>query len=135
MLLEVDDMRGHYGYNSSVIAGSSAIDQLAARFVSSRRPLLDGSLRQMYGVDALTPDSVVRRRTSIVFRVTRDHDIVTLSFNGKQIQLPDYVEPSLRYLAEATRFTVRPIPGEIDDAGKVALARALLREGFLTLDT
>ena len=116
-------------------AVDSAIEKLAARFVSGRRPLLDGALSRFYVRDALTVDSAVERRTNIIFRITRDHDAVTLAFGGKQIQLPDYVEPSLRYIAAATRFTVREIPGEIDDAARLVLVRSLLREGFLTLDS
>ena len=111
-----------------------AFEKVAARFVSSRRPLLDGSLLEVYEVGAITPDSVVMRRAGMVARLTRDHDVVRLGFYGKQLQFPDYVEPCLHYLMEATRFTVREIPDEIDDAGKVALARVLAREGFLTLD-
>jgi hypothetical protein len=36
---------------------------------------------------------------------------------------------------EVTRFTVREIPGEIDNAGKAVLVQALPREGFLTRDS
>ena len=57
-----------------------------------------------------------------------------LSYSGKTIRLPAYVEPSLRHLAETTDVAVREIPGELDDAGKLVLVRSLLREGFLTLN-
>ena len=113
---------------------NSAVEKVAARFVSSRQPLLDGALSSANRVEAITPTSAVKRRTDIIFRITRDQETVTLSFYGKKIQLPAYTEPSLRYIVQTTRFTVRDIPGEIDDAGKVVLVRSLLRQGFLTLD-
>jgi ribosomal protein L16 Arg81 hydroxylase len=112
----------------------NALEKVAAHFVSSRQPLLDGALSSGNRVEAITPASAVKRRTNIICRITRDEETVTLSFYGKKIQLPAYTEPSLRFIVQATRFTVRDIPGDIDDAGKVVLVRSLLREGFLTLD-
>ena len=58
----------------------------------------------------------------------------TVSCYGKQIQFPDYVELSLRYLLEETRLTLWDIPGERGDAGKVVLVRVLVREGLLIVD-
>ena len=60
--------------------------------------------------------------------------MIELSFRGKRLQLPDYVELSLHQLAQATRMTVRDISGELDDAGKLVLVQFLVREGFLILD-
>ena len=112
----------------------NTIEKVAARFVSSRQPLLDGALSSANRVEAITPASAVKRRTSIIFRIIQDEKAVTLSFYGMKIQLPAYTEPSLCYIVQTTRFTVRDIPGEIDNAGKVVLVRSLLREGFLALD-
>ncbi len=113
---------------------NNAIEKVAARFVSSRQPLLEGALSSAHRVEAITPASAVKRRTEIIFLITRDQETITLSFHGKKVQLPLYTEPSVRFIAATTMFAVRDIPGEIDDAGKVVLVRSLLREGFLTLD-
>ena len=111
-----------------------AVAKIAARFVASRRPLLDGALVRFYDAEDLTVESTVRPRASIIFRLITEGDTVILQLAGKQITLPDYVEPSLHYLMEVSRTTVHEIPGELDDAGKLVLVRSLLREGVLTLE-
>lgn len=71
---------------------------------------------------------------SALSSASREPEVIKLSFHGKHLQFPDYVEPSLCQLAEATRMTVRDIDGELDVAGKLVLVRSLVREGFLILD-
>lgn len=119
---------------ASDAAVDTALEKIAARFVASRRPLLDGALSQVGAAEAITLDSTVRRRTNIIFRLVRNGDRVTLSFYGKKVELPDYVEASLRYVTQAAQFRVCEIPGEIDDAARVVLVRSLAREGFLIVD-
>jgi ribosomal protein L16 Arg81 hydroxylase len=113
---------------------ADVVEQLAERFVMSRPALLYGQLLELEELDRLTVDSVVRQRRGIVSRVKEAGGTVALLFQGKQIKLPAYAAPALRYAVETDHFTVASMSGDLDDPGKLALARCLIREGFLTID-
>ena len=100
------------------------------KLVRTRRPVLGGQLTQLRALESLDVHTVVERRQTVLF----DLDGTTLSFEGKDLTLPDEAAEDLVFLAQAGEpFTPAELPGDLDDEGRLVLVRRLVREGFLVL--
>jgi bifunctional lysine-specific demethylase and histidyl-hydroxylase NO66 len=102
--------------------------RVRARFVDSRRPILDGQLSELRALAALTVEDELERRDTVI----ADLDGTTLVFEGKRLCFPARIEPELAFLV-TTEAPLRAseLPGELDDAGRLVLVSRLVREGFL----
>ncbi|MGE5691995.1 MAG: cupin domain-containing protein [Pseudomonadota bacterium] len=121
--------------------GAELLDRLAAEldpdtvaaarrraFVASRRPILDGQLAQLRGLDAITPATVVERRATVIAEL----DDGVLRFEGTELRFPAHALEEVGALVEATGpVALADLPGTLDGASRVVLARRLVREGFL----
>ncbi|MDP1850309.1 MAG: cupin domain-containing protein [Solirubrobacteraceae bacterium] len=119
------------------LAARLAADEVARRarrrFVDTRRPILDGQLSQMRTLAALTPDTPLERRATVIADVEPDADgVVGLRFEGKLMRFPAKAADAVAaiHAARAT-FTAAELPGPLDEAGRLVLVRRLVREGFL----
>jgi hypothetical protein len=100
------------------------------RLVRTRRPVLPGQLTQLRALEALTLETPLERRPTVLF----DLDGPTLSYEGKQIAFPAAAEEALAFVAYSDEpFTAGEMPGELDDESRLVLVRRLVREGFLRL--
>jgi bifunctional lysine-specific demethylase and histidyl-hydroxylase NO66 len=100
------------------------------RLVSTRRPILGGQLSHLRELDALTLETPIERRPTVLF----DLDGLTLAFEGKEISFPPTVQEPIAFAAAAEGlFTPSELPGDLDDASRLVLVRRLVREGFLRL--
>jgi hypothetical protein len=120
---------------------SDLVERLAARLdaddvarrarvklVRSRRPILDGQLEEVRELGSLTAETPLERRVTVI----ADLDGSTLSFEGKQVTVPDYARTELEAIFEAEGpFTAAELPGELDDESRLVLLRRLAREGFV----
>jgi ribosomal protein L16 Arg81 hydroxylase len=109
-----------------------AVDEAAKWAMVSEPPSLDGHLLDLAALGGLTPDTELRLRTHLAWRLDKREGNLSITFNGKHVTMPDYVEPCIRLMASGERFTVGSLPNAIDDESKLVLAERLLREGFLT---
>jgi ribosomal protein L16 Arg81 hydroxylase len=99
-----------------------------ARFVDSRRPILDGQLSELRALPALTTEDELERRDTVI----ADLEGTTLVFEGKRLRFPARIEPELAFLVTTDApFRASELPGELDDAGRLVLVSRLVREGFL----
>jgi hypothetical protein len=71
----------------------------------------------------------------VIADLVEDRDGQTvLAFEGKQLVFPRHVEPELHHAVTATEpFRLSELPGNLDAAGRLVLARRLVREGFLSV--
>jgi lysine-specific demethylase/histidyl-hydroxylase NO66 len=98
------------------------------RFVDGHRPILDGQLAEVRTLDAITVDTVLERRPTVI----ADLNGTTLSFEGKHVAFPEHVQEELETIAAAEEpFTAADLPGDLDDGSRLVLVRRLIREGFL----
>ncbi len=108
-----------------------ALDHFVDDFLVSCPPSLRGQLAQVAGLDHLTIDSTVKVREAVIWRVeTEDHSIVIRCAN-RSIKFPAHAGDAVRFALDHRRFTVRDLPSGLDDEGKLALVRRLVREGLL----
>ena len=63
-----------------------------ARFVDSRRPILDGQLSELRALDTLTGDTELERRDTVI----ADLDGTTLAFEGRTLRFPDAARAGAR---------------------------------------
>jgi ribosomal protein L16 Arg81 hydroxylase len=99
-----------------------------ARFVNSRRPILDGQLSELRALPTLTADDELERRDTVI----ADLDGTTLAFEGTTLRFPSRLAQELEFVVTTDApFRASELPGELDDAGRLVLVRRLVRVGFL----
>jgi hypothetical protein len=114
------------------LGAETVAERIRERFVATRRPVLDGQLEQLRWLDALTSDTEIERRPSVIADLYASENGFVLAFEGKRITFPEHVGEELEFVVTVTdRFAAREIPGGLDKAGRVVLVRRLIREGFL----
>lgn len=111
----------------------TALDHFVEDVVSTRHPLLAGSVLESSRWATLGPDDRVHLRPAVLTRVVEKAENVVLAVYGSMVSFPSAALAALRYALAHESFTARELPGPFDEAGKVALVRKLLREGVLTL--
>ena len=116
------------------LAASDVARRKRRRLVRSRRPVRDGQIRALRGLDDLGLESPVERRPTAIFDLERSDGTVALAFEGRRLVFPAHAAPEVEALA-AAEGPVRPseLPGELDEPGRLVLVRRLVREGFLRI--
>jgi hypothetical protein len=84
-------------------------------------------------IDLVGPETWVRLRPGQRWNMAVADDVVKLTFQGKEVEMPAHVAYEIQYIAEHgdKRFAASSIPGDLDEPGRVVLVRVLLRTGFL----
>ena len=104
---------------------------MARSFWTSRRPLLAGHLSQLGRVEDVGATTRVRRRHGSVFVVEAREGRATVLLEMRELRMPAFCEPALRFLAgREAPFAPADLPG-LDDGSAVVLTRRLVREGAL----
>jgi ribosomal protein L16 Arg81 hydroxylase len=111
---------------------AEAVDEAVKWAMASEPPSLEGHLLDLAALDGLTLDTELQVRTDLAWRLDTTDGHVSITFNGKHVTMPDYVEPCLRHMASDDVFTIGGLPNAIDDESKLVLAERLVLEGFLT---
>jgi ribosomal protein L16 Arg81 hydroxylase len=110
------------------LAAEAVSRRARAAFVEGRRPILDGHLAEVRGLDSVTVDTPLERRPTVI----ADLDGATLSFEGKHIEFPARVQEQVEAVVQADGpFTAADLPGGLDEEGRLVLVRRLIREGLL----
>lgn len=110
------------------------LEDAAEAVLRARPPTLDGHLLDLRDLDAITLDTRLRRRDRSAWQVHRDGERVRLRLFSRQIEMPGWLEDELRFMGAVDGFTLAEMPTELDEAGRLVLARQLLTEGALTID-
>lgn len=112
-----------------------ALQSHAERFWRSRRPLSTGRLTQLQLLDEIDAATRARRRAEGVFRVASEDETVTVSLGSREVRMPSFCEPALRFIADAPgAFAASDLPG-LDEASRVVLVKRLVREGALEVES
>lgn len=109
----------------------AALGRFVDELVRSCPPVLEGQMAQMAGLDALTVDSLAGARPGVVYYFESGDDCAVVHLCGRKITLPSFASDALRYALGHPEFSVRDLPGGLDDSGKLTLVRRLIREGLL----
>jgi hypothetical protein len=116
-----------------VDAGEIA-ERRAERFLTTRAPLLRGALSDQLASGGLDDATVVARRRGAVCELRTDGEHLRVLLGDRRVDMPMWLEPAMRRIAETPSFAVGDLAGEIEDAdSRAVLVRRLIREGLLTL--
>jgi hypothetical protein len=103
-------------------------------FVKTRRPLRHDAFDQLRALDDLDLDTPLERRRTVITDLSEAEDELRLSFEGRELVLPAFLRDDLEFLlARDEPFSPSDFPGRLDDAGRLVLARRLVREGLLQI--
>lgn len=109
------------------------LDRFADRWISACPPLLNGQMGQLALLDQLSMESVVGARSGAVFRIVKEGSSISVYSFARKISFPAQTEDALRFALNRPRFSVRDLPGNLDDSGKLVLIRRLTREGLMVV--
>lgn len=112
-------------------ATDKILDRFVDDFLSSCPPLLRGQMAQVAALDRLQIESVVGARPHVIARIQTNADSVSVRCFGRKIIFPLEAADAVQFALCRDRFAVKDLPGELDSAGKLTLARRLIREGLL----
>jgi len=108
------------------------LGHFAEDFIATRHPHLPGQMAQLAALEALSLDSLVAPRPSLIYRVVAAENQTVLHLYGSTVRLPAHAAEALSWsLAQTASYRVGDTAGELDDEGKLVLARRLVREGAL----
>ena len=109
----------------------------ASRFLTNRPPTLDGAIADALALDVLDDDTVVRRRPGALaaVQVNAAGDRVLLLLGDRELRLPMTTREPLENLITWQVFTPRQLDAWLDPQSRLVLARRLIREGLLTMDS
>lgn len=110
------------------------MDRFSESFVNDRRPLLRGQMQQVLDADKITADTLIQARPNLIYTLQRGDSGLVLRHFKADLTLPAHVEPTLTAMLNAeTPSKLSDMPGSLDGAGRVVLAKKLLREGLITV--
>lgn len=103
-----------------------------------QRVFVEGQLRDREGLFgdlldsfALTPASMLTRRSSLDFILEQAEEAITVRYGAHQVSVPPFLQPAVAMIVGDRPFAIDDLPGLITDRGKIELVREFLRTGFL----
>jgi len=107
-------------------------------FMTGRVPRVEGQLAQVAALPGLTVDSRVGGRPHLIYSLADlpatdlpAADQVRLICQGAEIVMPDFARDAIAFCLATPDFRLGDMQGDLDDAGKLVLARRLVREGLM----
>jgi hypothetical protein len=106
--------------------------RMRRRLVRSRRPILEGQIRQLGALRELDTQTELERRPTVLADLVIRGDTARLTFEGKSLEFPAHGREELEFvLAAEEPFRVADLPGSLDEEGRIVLVKRLVREGLL----
>jgi ribosomal protein L16 Arg81 hydroxylase len=107
------------------------LERFAESFVTSRRPAFQGCLQELDSAPQIAADSRLVARPHLVHLLHEEEDKIVILFGSTQITLPSFTREAVESALSGEPFSVSDLPGGLDEAGKIVLARRLIKEGML----
>lgn len=101
------------------------------RFLTTRRPLLEGTLEAGLHADDVGDDDEVRHRPRSVCEVAERGAEVLVLLGDRELRMPASAGPAMRFAAGHASFRVRDLSPYLDEESRLVLVRRLIREGLL----
>jgi ribosomal protein L16 Arg81 hydroxylase len=108
-----------------------ALTEVAEALVKSRRAAAGGAQDTDGASGDLCADTLLARRPGVLLRLAAEGDTVGLLSAEGALWMPKMFTAALRFVARSQEFRVGEIPGDLSERGRLALARWLVRDGFV----
>lgn len=105
------------------------LGSMAERFVAEHSALIPGQHATLRAAATLTLRNRVGGRPGLIYRITEQHNRVTLLCNARRMLLPAITAPALKFALDTPSFRVEQLPGSLTDSGKVVFIKRLMKEG------
>lgn len=112
-------------------SASEALAEIAANMSWDEQALCDGALFESSAEVEVVGTTLVERRPGLNATLAREGQTVVLHGGHTSFSAPAPLADALDFVARTPRFRVAEVAGSLSEAGKIALARRLIRDGFL----
>lgn len=119
---------------SSVDAGDVAEERMA-EFLSERTPVLRGGLSDRVALDSLTDDTVLSHRLTATCVLRPDADRLSVLLGDRELRMPVRLLAPMEHVRDHATFRVAELSPWLDAESRVVVARRLVREGLLRVDS
>jgi|GEM_PF-4566487 len=109
------------------------IGEMRQDFIGGLDTLPADGLGQLLDVEAITLDTVLAQRPGAFAQITARNGSLELRFPGSGFGGPGALDPVFRFLRDSPRFAIRDLPSMLSGESKLAIAKELIREGFLEI--
>ncbi len=110
----------------------AVLDEMGETFVAERKPLLRGQMHQMRSADKINASSKIMTRPDLIFTMSTKGEQVEVCSSSSVLTLPAHVAGILSdMLALKAPTALSALDGDLDDDGRVVLAKRLMREGLI----
>lgn len=109
----------------------AAVDEVAGSFIHHRQALGEGALAGPDAPEEFDARTPLERRPGLLCRFVSEGATAGLVSAHAELWMPANFAPALRFVARAGRFRAAELPGPMSDESKLALARRLMKDGFL----
>ena len=112
------------------------LDGIAAEFIAERRPLMRGQMHQMMNHDRIDETCSIMARPDLIYTLTQVGENVELRSGGNTVTFPAHVTQLLKDMVSLNQPTkLASLDADLDDAGRVVLAKRLMAEGLIVVHT
>jgi ribosomal protein L16 Arg81 hydroxylase len=111
---------------------STEAERRLDRFISTRAQLARGTVAGRAEPVAADDLTVLRRRPGSICELRRRDGVLVVLLGDRWLEMPLWLEPAMRRLAQADELVVGDLRAELPDAeSRAVLARRLIREGLV----
>lgn len=111
----------------------AAIDHFVDEFAAKQAAHVPGQLEQVVRSSALTAGDWVGGRPDAIYVLRLEGELLKIRSQGRELALPAAGRDTVVFALESKRYRVKDLPGDYDEADKVALIRSLIDEGLVRL--
>lgn len=106
-------------------------ERLRRKFLTTRQPVLRGQTHRLLSLDAVSDESVVRKRAGAMCVLSTEDGELSVLLGDRELRMPEWLEPAMRMIADHDELEVSTLAPHLDEPGRLVLARRLVREGLL----
>jgi len=92
---------------------------------------ISGLIRDSFAPEPLSLDDFCSPRPGTVFRLHAEDGPVRLLVGTRNIEFNDLFRDGVKFALDQARFSIRDIPGDIEDEERLALVERLIQEGVV----
>lgn len=117
---------------NELVASSQLVQEIQDQFLSAQMPTYDGLFSTILNLDSIGPETEIRVRHNVLYKIEEQADKVVVMFADKTISFPIHVKRALEVICNKQILAVGKIP-YLNEPGRILLAKVLAREGFVSV--
>ncbi len=116
---------------SSISVFENAFNSMVDKFISTRKPILNGQLLNIQNTLNLSNDKVFTQRANIIYQIKETKSLIQIYCYGKKISFPTNLKESILFSLNTKFYKISDIPGGIDYELKRIIVRQLVENGLV----